>query len=43
MLEGLGLTTNIDLDKTIMAGNYICQALDISNRSKVANAILAKK
>jgi len=42
MLQGLGLSTPVDLNKTIMAGDFICKTLDIPNRSKVANAILAK-
>lgn len=42
MLHGLGLITSVDLNKTIMAGDFICKALGIANRSKVANAILAK-
>lgn len=43
MLHGMGLKTGIDLEKLINAGQYICDALNIKNRSKVANALLSKK
>jgi hydroxymethylglutaryl-CoA lyase len=43
MLNGLGLKTDIDLDKLIEAGVYICDYLKKPNRSKVAVALLAKK
>lgn len=43
MLEGLGLSTGIELNKLIQAGHKVCQALGRDNRSKVANAILAKQ
>lgn len=43
MLHGMGLTTGIDLEKLINAGQYICDALQIKNRSKVASALLSKK
>ncbi|MGE4348816.1 MAG: hydroxymethylglutaryl-CoA lyase [Candidatus Berkiella sp.] len=43
MLHGMGLKTGIDLEKLINAGQYICDALHIKNRSKVANALLNKK
>ncbi|MCS5707619.1 hydroxymethylglutaryl-CoA lyase [Candidatus Berkiella cookevillensis] len=43
MLHGMGLKTGINLEKLINAGQYICDALNIKNRSKVANALLSKK
>ncbi len=43
MLNGLGLKTDINLDKLIEAGVYICDYLKKPNRSKVAIATLAKK
>lgn len=39
LLNGLGLNTGIDINKLIDAGLYICNALEIQTRSKVANAI----
>lgn len=36
MLQGMGISTNVDLNKLIEAGNYICDQLQIQNRSKVA-------
>lgn len=41
MLHGMGINTNIDLSKLIFAGDYICKAMNLTNRSKSANAILA--
>jgi hydroxymethylglutaryl-CoA lyase len=38
MLNGLGITTDIDLDKVINAGSFICQQLNKTTRSKVAAA-----
>jgi len=38
MLHGLGLSTGIDLEKLITAGNYICNKLNRQNGSKVALA-----
>ena len=38
MLNGLGLSTGIDLEKLIDAGNYICNKLSRQNGSKVALA-----
>ncbi len=43
LLNGLGLKTDIDLNKLIDAGVYICDYLKRPNRSKVAVAMLAKK
>jgi hydroxymethylglutaryl-CoA lyase len=43
MLNGLGLQTNIDLQKLIAAGSYICQCLNIEPRSKVALQLLMAK
>jgi len=40
MLKGLGIKTNIELDKLIKAGDYISQYLNRENGSKVARALL---
>ncbi|MBN9287413.1 MAG: hydroxymethylglutaryl-CoA lyase [Gammaproteobacteria bacterium] len=42
MLQGSGIHTGVNLDKLIQAGQFICQYLNISNKSKVAIAMLAK-
>lgn len=42
MLNGLGITTGVDLDKLIQAGDFICKAIDRDNGSKTAKALLAK-
>lgn len=42
MLQGLGYETGIDLNKLVQAGDTICKALGKENRSKVAQALLAK-
>lgn len=41
MLHGMGLTTGIDLNKLIEAGQYICQQLGITTRSKVNQALFS--
>ncbi|MDF2179954.1 hydroxymethylglutaryl-CoA lyase [Aliiglaciecola sp. CAU 1673] len=41
MLHGMGISTGIDLDKLVSAGNAIVSALGRPNQSKVAKAILA--
>ncbi len=38
MLNGLGITTGVDLEKLIEAGEYICRILGKESRSKVALA-----
>lgn len=43
MLEGMGITTGLNLEKLIEAGEYICQFLQQANQSKVAIAMIAKK
>lgn len=43
MLNGLGITTGVDLNKLIDAGLFICEHLKQLPRSKVALATLAKK
>lgn len=43
MLQGMGVETGINIDKLIEAGEFICHYLKISNKSKVAVAMLAKK
>ncbi|XP_067140026.1 hydroxymethylglutaryl-CoA lyase, mitochondrial isoform X2 [Centruroides vittatus] len=39
MLHGMGIKTGINLSKLLDAGEYICQALKKSSRSKVAAAL----
>ncbi len=39
LLHGLGIETGIDLNKMIEVGNFISQALNRANFSKVANAL----
>ncbi|TQV77512.1 hydroxymethylglutaryl-CoA lyase [Aliikangiella marina] len=43
MLNGLGLSSGVDLDKLVDAGDFISQFLKRDNNSKVAKAILAKR
>ena len=43
MLQGLGLSTGVDLNKVAAAGNFISQALKRETMSKVGRAISAKK
>lgn len=43
MLHGLGIRTNIDLDKLIDAGDFMCNHLGRRNESKVAAARLAQR
>lgn len=43
MLNGLGLSTGVDLNKVIDAGSFISQALQRDTMSKVGRAIKAKK
>ncbi|MES2217550.1 MAG: hydroxymethylglutaryl-CoA lyase [Pseudomonadota bacterium] len=40
MLNGMGITTNVDLDKLLKAGQFITDYLQIENHSKVARAML---
>lgn len=42
MLNGMGIETGINLDALVQAGDKITKALNRSNNSKVANALLAK-
>jgi hydroxymethylglutaryl-CoA lyase len=42
MLHGLGIETNVDLDKLIIASNYIDGALGRQSGSKVARATAGK-
>ncbi len=42
LLNGLGIESGIDLEKLVLAGNFISQHLNRENNSKVANAMLAK-
>ena len=41
MLEGLGLKTGIDLQRTVEAGLFISRSLGRTSASKVAQAMLA--
>jgi hydroxymethylglutaryl-CoA lyase len=43
MLHGMGIDTGIDLDKLVDAGHYISQFLQRKSKSRVANAMLAKR
>ncbi len=43
LLTGLGISTGVDLDKLMEAGNYICQALGRQTTSKAARALLAAR
>lgn len=43
MLQGMGIETGVSLDKLIDASEFIYKALQQKNRSKVAQAILAKR
>jgi hydroxymethylglutaryl-CoA lyase len=43
LMNGLGLETGVDLSQLIIASDFICHALNIKNRSKVATALLAKQ
>ncbi len=43
LLHGMGISTGIDLDALIDAGQFIRQALGQPNSSRVARALLAKK
>ncbi|KAI9598703.1 hypothetical protein BDF19DRAFT_431185 [Syncephalis fuscata] len=42
MLEGLGLTTGVDLARLVSVGNYISEKLGRPNASRAANAITAR-
>lgn len=39
MLDGLGVITNVDLGKLMLAGNYICKHLGRQSGSKTAIAL----
>lgn len=43
MLNGLNIDHGIDLEKLIVAGDFICQQLQRENGSKVARAVLANQ
>lgn len=42
LLQGLGISTGIDLQKTIAAGQFISQQLGRANQSRVARALTAQ-
>lgn len=42
MLQGMGIETGVDLDLLVSAGQQICQALNITPRSLVSQAVLAR-
>jgi hydroxymethylglutaryl-CoA lyase len=39
----MGLSTGIDLDTLVDAGDFICTVLDRKTESKVARALMANK
>jgi hydroxymethylglutaryl-CoA lyase len=39
MLHGLGIKTNVDIDKVMEAGDYICKQLGRTSGSKTAVAV----
>ena len=41
--EGLGLSTGIELEKLVDAGEFICGVLQRETQSKVGRAMLAKR
>ena len=43
MLHGMGISTGIDLDRLIDAGQFISQALGRKPHSRVSNALMAKR
>ncbi len=43
LLDGLGIETGVDLDKLADAGDYICGVLGRPTRSRVAQAVMAKR
>ena len=43
LMHGLGIETNIDIYKVVDAGDMICKIIGRKNKSKVANALLAKR
>jgi hydroxymethylglutaryl-CoA lyase len=43
LLRGMGIETGIDLDKLIIAGQYISEALGRKPHSRAANALLTKR
>lgn len=43
LLQGMGITTHIDLEQTVAAGQFICQRLGRANQSRAANALLANR
>ncbi|AWL11787.1 Hydroxymethylglutaryl-CoA lyase [Saliniradius amylolyticus] len=43
MLNGMGISTGVDLDRVVAAGERITQILGKTNQSKVARAMLAQK
>jgi hydroxymethylglutaryl-CoA lyase len=42
MLDGMGITSGVDMQKLIAAGTYICAALGRPTQSRVARALAAK-
>lgn len=43
MLHGLDIQTDVDLAKLIEAGNFICDAIQRANMSKVSQALSKSK
>jgi hydroxymethylglutaryl-CoA lyase len=42
LLQGLGIYTGVDLELLMQAGNFICDALNTTTRSRVARALAGK-
>jgi hydroxymethylglutaryl-CoA lyase len=43
MLNGIGVTTGVDIDKLVEAGEFICGVLGRPSNSKAGTAIVAKR
>lgn len=43
MLDGLGVSTGINLQKLVDAGEFICRVLDKKSRSRAGSAIAATR
>lgn len=42
MLEGMGISTGVDMKKLLTAGEFICSSLKKETSSKVGKALLCK-
>ena len=43
LLEGLGISTGLDLDQLVDTGQWICEQTGIRPQTRVGNALAAKK